>query len=68
MHRMNLRSCIVVSDGYHIFRVKKLLRAQGVQVYGSPRPPGKPAKPNAMRWLYVKQAVGYALWRVGLNI
>src|SRR4249920_1188267 len=38
MHRMNLRSCIVVSDGYHIYRVKKLLENQGMKVYGSPRP------------------------------
>src|SRR6476660_812584 len=38
MRRMNLRSCIVVSDGYHIYRVKKLLENQGMKVYGSPRP------------------------------
>jgi uncharacterized SAM-binding protein YcdF (DUF218 family) len=38
MHRMGLHSCIVVSDGYHIYRVKRLLQAQGFQVYGSPRP------------------------------
>ena len=25
MRRMGLKSCIVVSDGYHIFRVKKML-------------------------------------------
>ena len=25
MRRMNLKSCIVVSDGYHIYRVKKML-------------------------------------------
>ncbi len=39
MHRMNLHSCIVVSDGYHIYRVKRLLEWQHIQVYGSPRPP-----------------------------
>ena len=38
MRRMNLRSCIVVSDGYHIYRVKKLLENQGMKVFGSPRP------------------------------
>src|SRR5437868_3156795 len=38
MRRMNLKSCIVVSDGYHIFRVKKMLENQGLKVYGSPRP------------------------------
>ncbi len=29
MRRMNLGSCIVVSDGYHIYRVKKMLEFQG---------------------------------------
>src|SRR5712691_8648491 len=38
MRRMNMKSCIVVSDGYHIYRVKKMLEFQGMNVYGSPRP------------------------------
>ncbi len=38
MRRTNLKSCIVVSDGYHIYRVKKMLEFQGINVYGSPRP------------------------------
>src|SRR4051812_7469778 len=37
MRRMGLKSCIVVSDGYHIYRVKKMLEHLGVKVYGSPR-------------------------------
>jgi len=63
MRRMGLKSCIVVSDGYHIFRVKRMLQSSGVQVYGSPRP-GSP--PND--WLYLRQAVGYLLWRVGVTV
>src|SRR6266852_4369168 len=39
LKRMNLQSCIVVSDGYHIYRAKKMLEAHGIRVYGSPRPP-----------------------------
>ena len=30
MSRMNLKSCIVVSDGYHIFRVKRMLESHGM--------------------------------------
>src|SRR2546430_224755 len=36
MRRMNLKSCIVVSDGYHIYRVKKMLENHGITAYGSP--------------------------------
>jgi uncharacterized SAM-binding protein YcdF (DUF218 family) len=68
MHRMNLQSCIVVSDGYHIYRVKRLLEARGIRVYGSPRPQVGSPSPNQLRWLYLKQAAGFALWQAGINI
>jgi len=68
MHRMNLHSCIVVSDGYHIFRVKRLLEAQDLKVYGSPRPSAGSLSPTQMRWLYLKQAAGFVLWQLGINI
>ena len=32
MRRMELKSCIVVSDGYHIFRVKKMLESRAAQL------------------------------------
>jgi uncharacterized SAM-binding protein YcdF (DUF218 family) len=67
MRRMNFHSCIVVSDGYHIFRAKRMLEGQGITVYGSPRP-GRPGGQRSLDWLYLRQAVGYALWRIGINI
>ena len=67
MHRMGLHSAIVVSDGYHIFRVKKMLQFRGLQVYGSPR---KELNRGALHehWNYVKQAIGYLLWRAGVAV
>ncbi len=67
MHRMDIKSCIVVSDGYHIFRVKKMLEARGLAVYGSPRP--AQTRSQLREWLAsFRQAVGYALWSVGVPI
>jgi uncharacterized SAM-binding protein YcdF (DUF218 family) len=66
MHRMGLTSCILVSDGYHIFRAKNMLAEQGVTVYGSPRPE-PPVEPSRQWWLYLRQAVGYLLWEVGIR-
>ncbi len=68
MRQMNLHSCIVVSDGYHIYRVKRLLEAHNIKVYGSPRPESIERRPARLRWLYFRQAVGYVLWRLGINI
>src|SRR6266853_6340004 len=63
MRRMNLKSCIVVSDGYHIYRVKKMLQSQGMDVFGSPRP-SEPRDSWREQWLYFRQAIAYGLWRV----
>ena len=68
MHRMNLHSCLVVSDGYHIYRSKRILEAQHIKVYGSPRPGGAPASAMARRWLYFRQAAGFLLWQLGINL
>ena len=67
MRRMNLKSAIVVSDGYHIFRVKKMLESSGLKVYGSPRPSSASGEWRA-RWMDVRQAVGYLLWRAGIPV
>lgn len=66
MRRMNLKSCIVVSDAYHIFRVKKMLEFRGLNVYGSPRPDEITGWRE--RQLFLRQAVGYALWQMGITI
>jgi uncharacterized SAM-binding protein YcdF (DUF218 family) len=65
--RMGLHSVVAVSDGYHIYRVKQILGANGLTVYGSPR---KEKSPDALheQWNYVKQAIGYALWRLGVPV
>lgn len=68
MRQMDLHSCIVVSDGYHIYRVKKLLETQGMQVYGSPRPEKRPPSGWTEQWLYTRQAIAYDLWRIGIPI
>jgi len=68
MRRMSLRSCIVVSDGYHIYRVKRVLEAEGIKVYGSPRPAAGSLTRRELRWLYLKQAVGFMMWRAGISL
>jgi uncharacterized SAM-binding protein YcdF (DUF218 family) len=67
MRRMNLKSAIVVSDGYHIYRAKKMLEFRGLTIYGSPRP-DVPRGTWRENWLFARQAIGYLLWRVGVTI
>lgn len=67
MRRMNLKSAILVSDGYHIYRAKKMLEFRGLDVYGSPRP-GEVQGVWRESWLFARQAVGYMLWQAGITI
>ena len=67
MRRMNLKSCILVSDAYHIFRAKRILEAQGFRVFGSPRP--QAPRGGLGQWrLYLRQAAAYLLWSLGIAI
>ncbi|MBL8229358.1 MAG: YdcF family protein [Bryobacterales bacterium] len=68
MKRMGLRTCVVVSDGYHIYRAKRMLQERGVTAYGSPRPNKNANGEWEQRWLCFRQAVGYGLWSVGIRI
>jgi uncharacterized SAM-binding protein YcdF (DUF218 family) len=62
----NLASCIVVSDGYHVFRVKRILEDHGIRVYSSPRPSERTDWLQEAK-LYVKQSTAFWLWRLGLG-
>jgi uncharacterized SAM-binding protein YcdF (DUF218 family) len=38
MRANNMRTCVVVSDPYHLYRIKRLMQRQGITTYASPRP------------------------------
>ena len=67
LRRMGLHSCIIVSDGYHLFRVKRIMQQQGFNAYGSPREPGDTTVPEEW-WQYFRQAIAYGLWRIGVRV
>jgi uncharacterized SAM-binding protein YcdF (DUF218 family) len=67
MRRMGLRSCIIVSDGFHIFRVKRILQEEGFAAYGSPRAQGDTNIATEW-WQYFRQEAGYCLWRAGVRV
>ena len=68
MSKFGMKSCIVVSDGYHIFHVKRVLENRGFTVYGSPRPERNKDEGWRQDWLHYRQAIAYGLWRIGINI
>lgn len=62
-----LSDCIAVSDGYHIFRIRKMLQAQGVAVYGAPRPDAHSAWSLQHTPAVLEEIFKYTLWKLGLE-
>jgi uncharacterized SAM-binding protein YcdF (DUF218 family) len=63
----NLRHIVVVSDGSHLFRIHAICAADGLDVYVSPRPPGK----NISAWEQLQrlmhEIVSYTAWRLHMH-
>ena len=53
MHANGLHSCVAVSDAYHVFRIRKLLQHEGVQVYVAPRPDSVPRTLGAVSYTHL---------------
>jgi uncharacterized SAM-binding protein YcdF (DUF218 family) len=64
MNENGMRSCIAVSDGYHIFRIKQMLMRQGFAVYGAPRPQTRPPSGWHESQLVLREVVSYTWWRI----
>ncbi|HEV7673633.1 MAG TPA: YdcF family protein [Candidatus Angelobacter sp.] len=62
MSTNSMHSCLAVSDGYHIFRIKQMLAREGVVAYGAPRPNSRPQsfwKRQESAW---HEIGSYTLW------
>jgi uncharacterized SAM-binding protein YcdF (DUF218 family) len=67
MDRMELRSCIVVSDDYHMHRAKKMLEELGLTVYGSPRESAI-SDIWTRRKRFLRESFSYLMWRIGIRV
>jgi uncharacterized SAM-binding protein YcdF (DUF218 family) len=64
MRANHLHSCVAVSDAYHVFRIRKLLEHEGMQVYVSPRPDSRPHSLWQRAGAVLREALSYMVWRV----
>lgn len=67
MRKNHMRSCLAVSDAYHMFRIRRLLMHQGLQVFLAPR---ADSRPKSWWWsveALLKESASYLLWRAGLR-
>lgn len=55
---------VAVSDAYHLFRVKELLRRKGVVAFASPRPGSIPRSRSGRATAALREAISLIFWRL----
>ena len=64
----HFRSVVVVSDGTHLFRIRELCRAQGLEAYTSPRPLLGHISTLDMDRRILHEMLSYTQWKLHLHI
>ena len=65
MKRNGMRTCLAVSDGYHMFRVKRILAQQQITCYNAPRAELRPPTRWERTRLILREVLSYTLWKLG---
>ncbi len=64
LKRNGIKNCVAVSDAYHVFRIKKLLEHEGIQVYVAPRPDSRPRSAWQRMLAVLREAASYTAWKL----
>ncbi len=61
------KTCVAVSDAYHLFRIKKMLGRQGIDAYVSPRPQERTLTKTSRALTVMREALSYMLWTLHIT-
>jgi uncharacterized SAM-binding protein YcdF (DUF218 family) len=67
MRANRMKSCIAVSDAYHVFRIRKMLEHEGRRVFVSPRADSRPKSAWQRGTAILRESASYLLWRLGVR-
>jgi uncharacterized SAM-binding protein YcdF (DUF218 family) len=67
MRANGMKTCIAVSDAYHVFRIRALLDYEGVPTQVAPRPESRPRSRREKFTAVMREALSYFLWEVGMT-
>ncbi len=68
MRANHMRTCVAVSDEYHVFRIRKLMEHEGMKVYVAPRPDSRPRTAVLRAQAVIREAGSYIAWRLHLPV
>ena len=67
MRANQMKTCIAVSDAYHVFRIRKMLEREGLEVSLAPRPDSKPRSFWQRGTAILRESMSYLAWRIGIR-
>jgi len=67
MRANGMRTCIAVSDAYHVFRIRAVLEHEGVKAEVAPRPESRPRSLWQRFTAVTRETMSYLLWEVGMT-
>jgi uncharacterized SAM-binding protein YcdF (DUF218 family) len=59
-----MQRALAVSDAYHVFRIRRLLEHEGIQVLVAPRPNSLPAGKLHRLFAVLREAASYLFWKL----
>ena len=64
MHAKGWKTALVVSDGFHLFRVKKMFEDRGIRAYASPAPESPIEAASSQRfWHSIREVILFTAYR-----
>jgi len=68
LRQRGAKTCVAVSDGFHLYRIKLMFSSQGITAYGSPVPDSPIEADPTQRPLHsLREALITTLWYVGIR-
>jgi uncharacterized SAM-binding protein YcdF (DUF218 family) len=68
LRQRHKHTCIAVSDGFHLYRIKLMFRSLGITAYASPAPDSPIEADPYLRTLHsLREMVNTSLWYVGFR-
>jgi uncharacterized SAM-binding protein YcdF (DUF218 family) len=62
-----LKTALLVSDAYHLYRARRMMQREGITVYASPRPGSIPKSPVGRCLAALREAVSYTLYQLHMT-
>jgi uncharacterized SAM-binding protein YcdF (DUF218 family) len=67
MRANGMRSALLVSDAYHLYRARKMMQAQGITTYISPRADSIPKTAWGRCLSAMRESFSYMLYKLGVR-